>query len=65
LVYWRQSADYISCALLPTSYGRGYGRGYDRNGGGLNLHISFGEVPDFYSSMVPSRDCLSDDLPPY
>src|SRR5665811_1641045 len=64
-VSWRQSDDYLAWAPLPPSYDRGYERGYergdDRNGGGIN--ISFGDVPDYYWSMVPSRDFLSDDLP--
>ncbi len=64
-VSWRQSDDYLAWAPLPPSYDRGYDRGYDRNGGGLNINISFGDVPDYYWSMVPSRDFLSDDLPRY
>jgi uncharacterized protein YraI len=61
-VSWRQSDDYLAWAPLPPSYDRGY---YDRNGGGININISFGDVPDYYWSMVPSRDFLSDDLPRY
>lgn len=64
-VSWRQSDDYLAWAPLPPSYDRGYDRGYDSNGGGLNINISFGDVPDYYWSMVPSRDFLSDDLPRY
>jgi uncharacterized protein YraI len=64
-VSWRQSDDYLAWAPLPPSYDRGYERGYDRNGGGININISFGDVPDYYWSMVPSRDFLSDDLPRY
>jgi len=64
-VSWRQSDDYLAWAPLPPAYDRGYERGYDHRGGGININISFGDVPDYYWSMVPSRDFLSDDLPRY
>lgn len=58
-VSWRQDEDYLAWAPLPPSYDRGYDRG------GININISFGDMPDYYWSVVPSRDFLSDDLPRY
>jgi len=54
-VSWRQSDDYLAWAPLPPSYDRG----------GLSINISFGDIPNYYWSAVPSRNFLSDDLPRY
>ena len=57
-VSWRQSDDYLAWAPLPPAYDRGYDRG-------LNVNISFGNIPAYYWSVVPSRNFLSNDLPRY
>jgi len=54
-VSWRQSDDYLAWAPLPPSYDRG----------GLSINISFGDIPNYYWSAVPSRYFLSDNLPRY
>ena len=59
-VSWRQSDDYLAWAPLPPSYDRGSDRG-----GGISINVSFGNVPDYYWSVVPSHDFLSDDLQRY
>ena len=55
-VSWRQSDDYLAWAPLPPAYDRGYDRG-------LNVNISYGNIPGYYWSVVPSLYFLSDDLP--
>jgi len=54
-VSWRQSDDYLAWAPLPPAYDRG----------GLSINVSFGDIPSYYWSGVPSRYFLSDDLPRY
>jgi len=54
-VSWRQSDDYLAWAPLPPAYDRG----------GLSINISFGAIPGYYWSVVPSRYFLADDLPRY
>src|SRR5680860_1174383 len=51
-VSWRQSDDYLAWAPLPPAYDRG-----------LNVNVSFGNIPGYYWSVVPSLYFLSDDLP--
>jgi uncharacterized protein YraI len=53
-VSWRQSDDYLAWAPLPPAYDRG-----------LSISISFGSIPNYYWSVVPSRYFLSRDLPRY
>ena len=54
-VSWRQSDDYLAWAPLPPAYDRG----------GLSINVSFGDIPNYYWSVVPSPYFLSDDLPRY
>ncbi len=54
-VSWRQSDDYLAWAPLPPAYDRG----------GLSINVSFGDIPSYYWSGVPSRYFLSDDLSRY
>jgi uncharacterized protein YraI len=54
-VSWRQSDDYLAWAPLPPAYDRG----------GLSINVSFGNIPSYYWSVVPSLYFLSDDLPRY
>ena len=54
-VSWRQSDDYLAWAPLPPVYDRG----------GLSINISFGSIPSYYWSVIPSVYFLSDDLPRY
>jgi uncharacterized protein YraI len=54
-VSWRQSDDYLAWAPLPPVYDRG----------GLSINISFGSIPSYYWSVVPSVYFLSDNLPRY
>ena len=53
-VSWRQSDDYLAWAPLPPAYDRG-----------LSVNVSFGNIPGYYWSVVPSLYFLSDDLPRY
>src|SRR5665809_116742 len=53
-VYWQQSDDYLAWAPLPPAYSPG-----------VSINISFGDIPAYYWSAVPSRYFLSDDLPRY
>lgn len=52
-VSWRQSDDYLAWAPLPPAYDRG----------GFSIGVSFGNIPRYYWSAVPSLYFLSDDLP--
>jgi uncharacterized protein YraI len=54
-VSWRQSDDYLAWAPLPPVYDRG----------GISISVSFGNIPGYYWSVVPSLYFLSDDLPRY
>jgi len=53
-VSWQQSDDYLAWAPLPPAYSPG-----------VSINISFGDIPAYYWSAVPSRYFLSADLPRY
>ena len=54
-VAWRQEDDYLGWAPLPPTYDRGM----------IDININIGNVPDYYWSVVPSRDFLAADLDAY